>query len=114
MRLKQLREEKGITQEALGNAIGQTKSNISKYERGTLEPSIDTLKQIAQFFDVSIDFLIEFETNISKVSIHEQQNIYFTEKKICFSKKDLLEEDIILVETLIETLKIKNLKINQK
>lgn len=57
-RLKQLRTSKEITQEELGKQIGQSKSNISKYENGLLEPNNQTLVLIAEFFSVSIDFLL--------------------------------------------------------
>jgi len=57
-RLRFLREEKGITQQELGNHIDLTKANISKYENGKLEPSIDMLNRIAEFFGVSSDYLV--------------------------------------------------------
>ena len=58
IRLKELREEKELTQEALGELINLTKANISKYESGKLEPNIDTINFLAGFFDVSIDYLL--------------------------------------------------------
>lgn len=47
-----------MTQKELGLKIGQTKSNISKYERGIIEPNIQTLNQLSAFFRVSIDYLV--------------------------------------------------------
>ena len=44
VRIKELRQKINLTQEELGAKIGQTKSNISKHERGMLEPGIETLK----------------------------------------------------------------------
>lgn len=58
LRIRSLRNEFGLTQEELGKKIGQTKSNISKYETGALEPGIDTLKALAVFFNVSLDYLM--------------------------------------------------------
>lgn len=58
VRIKELRQKMNLTQEELGAKIGQTKSNISKYERGMLEPGIETLKLLADIFDVSIDYLV--------------------------------------------------------
>lgn len=57
-RLKQLRKKKGITQEELGKILGVGKSTICQYERGTRKPDIEMLKRIAQFFGVSIDYLL--------------------------------------------------------
>ena len=47
-----------MTQEELGKIVGQTKSNISKYETGALEPGNDTLIKIAKYFNVSLDYLM--------------------------------------------------------
>lgn len=58
MRIRQLRKEFKLTQEELGLKIGQTKSNISKYETGGLEPGIDTLNSLAKIFNVSLDYLM--------------------------------------------------------
>ncbi|WP_039653781.1 helix-turn-helix domain-containing protein [Clostridium tyrobutyricum] len=57
-RLKQLREEKGITQEELGKIVNLSKANISKYEKNTIEANNDTLTMFADFFNVSIDYLL--------------------------------------------------------
>jgi transcriptional regulator with XRE-family HTH domain len=57
-RLRELREQKGITQEELGNIINQKKANISKYENGKLEPSLGTLDAIADYFGGSTDWLL--------------------------------------------------------
>jgi transcriptional regulator with XRE-family HTH domain len=58
LRLRQLREQAQLTQSQLGDKIGQTKSNISKYERGELEPNIQTLFVLANVFDVTVDYLL--------------------------------------------------------
>lgn len=58
LRIRDLRNEFQLTQEELGKKIGQTKSNISKYETGALEPGIDTIKRLAQIFNVSIDYIL--------------------------------------------------------
>lgn len=57
-RLKQLRISEKITQEELGKKVGQSKSNISKYENGLLEPNNQTLIVLAEYFRVSIDYLL--------------------------------------------------------
>lgn len=58
MILKRLRENKGMTQEALGKLVGQSKSTISKYENGQVEPSNDTLRKFSNIFHVSVDYLL--------------------------------------------------------
>lgn len=63
LRLRELREQAKLTQSQLGDKIGQTKSNISKYERGELEPNIQTLFALADIFGVTVDYLLD-RTNI--------------------------------------------------
>lgn len=60
-RIKQLREERQVTQEGLGKAVGRTKSAVSRIETG--ETSLDLLlaKRIAEFFDVSLAYVLDIE-----------------------------------------------------
>lgn len=67
-RLKELREEKGMTQEDLGNMLNVTKQAVHAYENGTNQPSMESLVKIADFFLVSLDYLFcrtKVKTNIS-------------------------------------------------
>lgn len=56
--LKILRNEVGISQKALADAIGISQQSINKYENHNIEPDIETLIQIANFFSTSIDYLV--------------------------------------------------------
>lgn len=56
-RLKELRKEKKITQQDLGNAIGVSRVTITKWEKEYIEPNISQITDLAIFFDVSIDYL---------------------------------------------------------
>ncbi len=58
IRLKQLRNEKQLTQEQLGKMLSFDKSTISRYESGKYEPSQDVLKLLSEFFGVTVDYLI--------------------------------------------------------
>lgn len=57
-KLLSLRKQKGLTQEELAQALYVSRTAISKWESGRGYPSIDSLKQLAQFFAVSIDDLL--------------------------------------------------------
>lgn len=57
-RLRRLRERRRMNQKALGECCGLSKSMIGKYERGEKEPSIGTLIELANFFEVSVDYLL--------------------------------------------------------
>jgi transcriptional regulator with XRE-family HTH domain len=58
MRLKELRKAKGVTQEAVAFAIGCSKGNYCRYERGKREPDIATLKLLSNYFQKSIDYIV--------------------------------------------------------
>ena len=58
LRIKELREEKNISQFELAKKLNLTQQSISLYEKGDREPSIDVLKSIANFFNVSLDYLL--------------------------------------------------------
>ena len=58
LRIKELKEEKNISQLELAKKLNLTQQSISLYEKGDREPSIDVLKSIANFFNVSLDYLL--------------------------------------------------------
>ena len=57
-RLKQLRKEKGVTQKAVADHIGIAGFSYQRFEYGTGRPSLDTAIELADYFDVSIDYLV--------------------------------------------------------
>lgn len=57
-RIKQLREAYGWKQDDLGDRLNVQRAVISKYENGTVSLSDDTLKRLADLFNVSIDYLL--------------------------------------------------------
>lgn len=59
MRLKELRKSRGISQLKLAMELGLSQNTISRYETGEHEADYATLIRIADYFDVSIDYLLE-------------------------------------------------------
>jgi len=57
-RLKQLREEKKLTRDNLANRLNVSYSAVSKYETNVRFPDKGTLIRLADFFDVSVDYLL--------------------------------------------------------
>jgi len=58
VRIKELRKKKGISQQRLATDLNTTQNTISRYETGEREPGIDELIKIADYFNVSVDYLI--------------------------------------------------------
>lgn len=63
MRLKEIRKSKGISQLKLALALNTNQNTVSRYETGEREPDLNTLIQIADYFNVSIDYLLERTDN---------------------------------------------------
>ncbi len=63
MRLKELRTQKGISQLKLALALNTNQNTISRYETGEREPGINELIKIADYFNVSVDYLLERTNN---------------------------------------------------
>ena len=57
-RIRNLREAKGLTQEALADAVGMMRSNISRIEAEKHHPTLDTLERIAKALKVSVADII--------------------------------------------------------
>lgn len=58
MRLKELRIQRGVTQQTVADAVGCSTNNYSRYERKEREPDTDMLIRLADYFCVSVDYLI--------------------------------------------------------
>ncbi|MBR3835944.1 MAG: helix-turn-helix transcriptional regulator [Clostridia bacterium] len=59
MRLKELRKAKGISQLKLAIDLNMNQNSISRYENGIREADYNTLIKFADYFNVSVDYLLE-------------------------------------------------------
>ncbi|OHW61686.1 HTH-type transcriptional regulator ImmR [Andreesenia angusta] len=57
-RFKELRQERNLTQKKLAEKFFLNKSSISRYEQGKQVPELELLEKIADFFNVSLDYLL--------------------------------------------------------
>lgn len=100
MNLKRLRTSANITQLQLAKVLNISQQNLCRYETGQNEPDIETLKKIADYFDVSLDFLCDRPRpyDIPSTTTIEQKELI----KIILS---LDREQCMLVNAYIEGLK---------
>lgn len=72
-KIKEYRELNKMTQKDIAEILGVEPATISKYEAGTIEPSIESLKRLAETFNVTIDELIKDEEkfDVSKINVLE-------------------------------------------
>ena len=61
--VKRLRQNKGITQEQLGEMLGISSQAVSKWENGSALPDITVLPKLADYFGISIDELMGYTLN---------------------------------------------------
>lgn len=58
IRLKELRHEKGLTQDELGKILNVSGKTIGTWERDSRQPNIETINELADFFGVTADYLL--------------------------------------------------------
>ena len=66
--IRKLRDRHDMTQEALGKLLNVTQSTIAYYESGKKQPTLETLIIIANYFEVSTDFLLNRTNVVSTAS----------------------------------------------
>lgn len=108
IRLRELRLSKNLTLKALAEDLGLKESALSKYERSEREPNIDMLITFANYFDVSVDYLIgktDFKSNDSQAISKElglsEQSIEVL-KKLSASKSFPTINNLDLLEAVIQ------------
>ena len=82
-RVKELRIEKGLSQQELGSAIGVTKVSICGYENGTRLPNLEKLVKLADALETTTDFLLGREIPI----MNEENKTYIgsiSYEDVCF------------------------------
>lgn len=88
LRIRELREKRGKSQQWLAMKLNVSQTMISKYELGLSEPDISTLICIAKTFNVSLDYLIGVSDNKLNTSI---TGLSASEKELLHNYKCLTE-----------------------
>ncbi|MBL7575559.1 Helix-turn-helix [Peptoniphilus asaccharolyticus DSM 20463] len=84
-RIKNLREEKGLSQKELANYLNISNSTLSQYESGVRVPSDDIKIKIARYFNVTTDYLLG-NSNVKQLSRKDEIDI---QKDLEEMKKDM-------------------------
>lgn len=92
-RLKKLREEQGLSTRALGEIVGTSNATISRYETGKRDPDLMLVHNIAQYFNVTIEYLCGED-----VTPNEENLIQMYSKLSEESKKDAIKYITYLYE----------------
>lgn len=105
-RIKQLRENRGLIQEILASELGITQQRLSKYERDVLCIKVDVLKRIAEYFNVTTDYLLgvsEVKRDLQgQMKVNKTLDTYYDLIEIY---KGLDEYDQEMVWSIMQTVK---------
>ncbi|MCP4134214.1 MAG: helix-turn-helix transcriptional regulator [bacterium] len=108
-KIRKLRKEKDISQEKLADILEVHITNISRYESNKQMPSADTIKKLAEFFEVSSDFLLfDNPKNISGETIRDMDLLQQFEKVAQMDEDDKKAIKIIL-DAMISKNEIKDI-----
>jgi transcriptional regulator with XRE-family HTH domain len=111
VRLRMLRESKGMTQEDLAKALNISRSRLASYEQGQREPGFELLEEIADFFNVDMNYILGKEDSHSQIegmNLDElMEHIHKTpEYKMLLSKSRKLDkEKLLLLIQMIDSMK---------
>ena len=83
MKLRELRTSNGLTQNEIAVKLGVSGQTILNWENGIYEPKINQLIQLADLFNVTVDYLIDREKTPSQVDI------------VCKELEKISKEDLI-------------------
>ncbi|MCI6573325.1 MAG: helix-turn-helix domain-containing protein [Firmicutes bacterium] len=109
--LKEIRLQNNLTQKELSEQTKIIRQNISRYENGEVEPNISTLIKLADYFNVSVDYLIGHRQN-NKIDISGLSDI---QQNIIKMTTELDETNAIRVESYISAkIEAQNESQNQK
>ena len=113
-RLRNLMDKKGITQNELAIKLGKTRQAISQYRSGNIDPSLETLLDISNALDTSIDYLLG-KTNDSTPKSSAVDDLGLSEYVISFLKycnesEDKQHSDYLkIINALFETFEFENM-----
>ena len=73
--IKKIRTVKGLNQTDFGKMFNLTRGSIGSYEEGRAEPKIETLKEIAKKFSITLDSIITTELTVNQLSGFAPENV---------------------------------------
>lgn len=101
--LKMLREEAHISQKSLADAIGVSQQSINKYENHNIEPDIETLIRISDYFNTSIDYLVGHTDIRRKVEVVSAYELNDRESKMLDGYRRLNSRQKQSIDMVIDT-----------
>lgn len=101
--LKLLRQEYGLSQQRLADAIGVSQPSINKYENHDIEPDIQVLSKLADFFNTSIDYLVGHTDVRRRIEHTESFHLNREETALMTRFRSLTKEEKACIDMTIQT-----------
>ena len=100
--LRKLREEKGVTQKQLADVISVSQQSINKYENHNIEPDIDTLIKMADYFETSVDYIVGHSKIRRKIEIVNSYDLNAEEAKLVEDYRKLSNKQRFSIALILE------------
>lgn len=101
--LKKLRQEYGISQQRLADAVNVSQPSINKYENHNIEPDIDVLIRLADYFNTSVDYIIGHTDVRRRIEPTEAYHLNESESDMLTRYRTLSPEERQCVDLTIQT-----------
>ncbi len=101
-RLKALRQKYGVSQQALGEAIGVSQQSVNKYENHGVEPDIQMLIAIADYFQTSVDYLIGHSEIDHKIEVLHSHDLNEDEERLIHAWRKLNEKEKASIFSILD------------
>lgn len=117
-RLKQLRKEKGLTQQELSEVIAVSYRTIQNWENGESQIKTNKVSQLADYFGVSVGYLLGYEPESEQVSNYQKIKICFSNgEEFSFLVRNFTEKELTKITSQFNNgnlMRIRNLSVNPK
>lgn len=117
-RLKQLRKEKGLTQQELSEAIAAPARSIQRWENGESQIKTNRADELADFFGVSVGYLLGYEPESEQISNRKKIKICFSNgEELSFLVRNFTEKEFTKITSQFNNgnlMRIRNVSVNPK
>ena len=109
IRLKKIRNQKNMTQDELGKVLNVSGKTIGTWERDSRQPNIETINALANYFNVSTDYLLGRRENSKTKNDDKQVDLTGIgqkedeEKIFSYEGKEIPKQDLELIRRILET-----------
>ena len=93
--LKLLRKQHNLSQKEIGNIFHASQNTVSQWENGTRKPSDDIIQEIADYFEVSVDYLLGRQEQLPELNSKDKREI---QEILDDTEQQLLSQDGLMFD----------------